>query len=489
MGANRSLRGAAAALAATFALVGCEQAQTGPVRVVAIGPPPQLVNPSRQPLGPASAILLDTVAQGLVRFDASGEIEPALAQSWIVSDDGRRYTFRLRRTEWPRGERVTAKQAVERLQAALARNSRNPLRPVLGAIDQIEAMTEQVLEIRLRAPRPNLLALLAQPELAIIAGNEGSGPYRIAGEAEGALRLTAPAPDEDEESAAPAPPDILLSGSPAPLALARFAQGEADLVTGGTLGEVPVLAASGLPADRVVFDPARGLFGLLVTRAEGPMADPRFRHALSMAIDRDAIQGRFGTATLQPRTSILPAGLGELPAPGVPDWASIPLPARRAAAARVVAGQAKDGERPRVRVALPTSPGHRILFAHLRRDWRTIGLDAVAVAPEEQADLRLIDGVAPAELAPWYLRHFLCGVSAVCVEEADQLMEAARNSLDPAERQAFLSAADRLLVAAAPFLPIGQPIRWSVRSERLNGFRPNVYACHAATELIRLQER
>jgi peptide/nickel transport system substrate-binding protein len=90
---------------------------------------------------------------------------------------------------------------------------------------------------------------------------------------------------------------------------------------------------------------------------------------------------------------------------------------------------------------------------------------------------------------PWYLRQFQCGLTAICDAAADELVEAARNTLNPAERQALLIQADRLLVAAAPFLPIGQPVRWSVRSERLNGFRPNVYARHAATELIRLEDR
>jgi peptide/nickel transport system substrate-binding protein len=218
------------------------------------------------------------------------------------------------------------------------------------------------------------------------------------------------------------------------------------------------------------------------------MADPRFRQALSMAIDRDAIQVRFGTATLQQRASILPAGLGELPAPGVPDWAGVPLPARREAADRIVDDQ-EGVERPRVRVAISNSAGHRILFAHLRRDWRTIGVEAVAVAPGQESELRLIDEVAPADLVPWYLRHFMCGASVVCDAAADQLLEAARNTADPAERQALLAQADRLLVAAAPFLPIGQPVRWSLRNERLNGFRPNVYARHAATELIRQEDR
>ena len=81
--------------------------------------PPRLANPNLQPLDPPSAFLTEALAQGLVRFDAAGEIEPALAQSWIVSDDGLRYTFRLRRTAWAGGEPVTAEQVAARLRAAL----------------------------------------------------------------------------------------------------------------------------------------------------------------------------------------------------------------------------------------------------------------------------------------------------------------------------------------------------------------------------------
>ena len=38
-------------------------------------------------------------------------------------------------------------------------------------------MTDRVIEIRLIAPRPNLLPLLAQPEFAILRGGEGTGPF------------------------------------------------------------------------------------------------------------------------------------------------------------------------------------------------------------------------------------------------------------------------------------------------------------------------
>ena len=48
----------------------------------AVGKPPQLDNPNLEPLDAASAFLVESAAEGLVRFDATGQIEPGLAQSW-----------------------------------------------------------------------------------------------------------------------------------------------------------------------------------------------------------------------------------------------------------------------------------------------------------------------------------------------------------------------------------------------------------------------
>jgi len=167
--------------------------------VSAIGGPPLIVNPNLQPLDPPSAFLTETIAQGLVRFDAAGEIEPALAQSWIVSDDGLRYTFRIRRATWADGSPVTAQQVAARLRAALSRASRNPFKPILGAVDSVTPMTDFVLEIALRGPRPNFLQLLAHPELAIVQNNGGTGPYRLARSEPAGLVLSFPRAEEETE--------------------------------------------------------------------------------------------------------------------------------------------------------------------------------------------------------------------------------------------------------------------------------------------------
>lgn len=465
---------------AALLLAGCRDQGSGPLAISAIGGPPELVNPNLRSLSPPSAFLLEATAQGLVRFDATGQVEPALAQSWIVSDDGLRYTFRLSRVTWSDGSPVTAEQVVERLRASFSRASRNPLKSVLGAIADIEPMTDDVLEISLHAPRPNFLQLLAAPEMAILRAGRGTGPYR-ASRSEGAVTLRLP-DEEDAEPDESAAPEILLRGERAARAVARFAAGEADAVIGGTLGDLPIAAAAEPRGNALRFDPVAGLFGLVPVRDDGPIADPLVRRALSMAIDREAIVAAIGVPDLQPRATLVPLGVAELPAPATPDWSASPLPMRRALAAQVIAAQ--DGGRPRIRIAMPDGFGYRVLFAHIRRDWRAIGVDAERVTPGNAADLRLIDRVAPASLASWYVRAFRCGEVPICQPEADAMMDAARTTQDMNERASLLAAADRMLTDASLFIPVTAPVRWSLVSPRLTGFQPNPFAIRAAGSLI-----
>jgi peptide/nickel transport system substrate-binding protein len=359
------------------------------------------------------------------------------------------------------------------------------LKPLLGAIDEIVGMTDDVLEISLKSPRPNFLQLLAQPEMAVLREGEGLGPFRAAPAEDGAISLTLPAPEEDAPEQDERAPPLLLRGEAAGLAVARFAEGETDLVLGGTLGDLPLARAARPPAASLVFDPAPGLFGLIFTGTDGRFAAPEARRALAMAIDRGAIAQRLGVAVLQPRDTIVPAGVAEAPQPAFPGWAAAPLPDRRAEAARLLAAL-PDGAPAEVRVAMPEGQGYAILFAHLRRDWATVGLRAERVAPNAPADLRLIDAVAPASLATWYLRHFTCDASRICDPAADEMLAAARIAPAPAARRAMIANADRILTDLTPFIPLSNPVRWSLVSPRLTGFRPNPFGRHPAGELIRL---
>lgn len=466
-------------------LAGCGGEESGPIAISAIGTGPQMLNPNRDPLDPPSAVLLESAAQGLVRFDSGGEIEPALAQRWIVTDDGIRYIFRLRKAQWSGGGRVTSEQVAARLRAAAAAPSRNSLKPILGAIDEIVALPD-VIEISLRSPRPNFLQLLAQPELAILRGSQGAGPYRAEPQPDGSVRLSPP--EEEGEDSPQAGPPLLLRGEPAVAAVARFGERQADLVLGGTLADLPLARAAGTPAAQLRFDPVAGLFGLAFAAApEGPFARVDIRQALAMAIDRPALAAALNVPALLERRSLLPPGIEGLAQVSGPAWIGDPLPARRARAAALLREAGEDGGRLKVRVALPAGPGLRLVFAHLRRDWAAVGVEAVRVPAGAPADLSLIDEVAPAGLASWYLRHFSCEAGRICDPAADEMMAAARIAPDAASRRGLLANADRILAGLGPFIPLTAPVRWSLVAPRLTGFRSNAFGRHPVGELVRAQ--
>ena len=476
------------ALLAVAALGGCQRrADDAPIEASVIGGPLRVADPNRGPLPMPAAVLLEATAQGLVRFDAAGQIEPALAQRWIVADEGRSFIFRLRPLRWGDGRRLDAEDVARRLRAMLAPRSRNPLKPLLGAIDEIVAVTPEVIDIRLVAPRPDLLPLLAQPEMAILSGETGSGPFVIARRSDGALLLR-PLPDPDADpdadpAAEPAPPrperDVRLHGERAGKAIARFAAGRAELVSGGTFADLAIARAATLRAGALRFDPVAGLFGLAIARGDGFLDDAENRRALAMALDRDRIVAAFDIPGWRATATLVPAGLPDLGTPAAPDWIAMPFAARRAAAAAQIArwGAAHGAPAP-LRVALPEGPGAQLLFALIRIDLRAIGIDAVRALPDEPAELTLVDAVAPADMAGWYLGRFACARRGPCSPDSDGALEAARTAPSAAERSASLADADRQLTEIAPFIPIAQPVRWSLVARALDLWRESPRGRH-----------
>ncbi len=293
------------ALVLLVAACGSEKAKDSPLLVSAIGGAAETGDPSAGPLDPPRRLLMEATAQGLVRFDAGGQIEPGLAERWIVIDDGRSYIFRLRDAEWPDGELVTAEQVVHVLKRAAAANSRNALAPFLKVIDEIVPMTDRVIEVRLSRPRPDLLKLFAQPELAVFRLDDkgGSGPFRVKSDRDPGVLLQpardlAAAKDDDDQD--PHPRDLVrLRGDDAALAIARFKDGKADAVLGGTFADWPIVGVANVPPEAIRIDPALGLFGFAIVSRDGFLADPDNRAAIAMAVDRDALHSA-GPSRLDP---------------------------------------------------------------------------------------------------------------------------------------------------------------------------------------------
>jgi peptide/nickel transport system substrate-binding protein len=461
----------------------CRQQPQGAVKAIVIGGEPKVRDPVAGPLAPEDAILLQNIAQGLVRFDASGNIVGGLAERWNVSDDGLSYIFRLASMTWPDGRKISAQQVTRLLKRQLAERSRNPIKDALGAVDDVVAMTDRVIEIRLVAPRPNLLSLLAQPELSILRDRDGSGPFTAAASdvAGGELRLTRQIAGGGDEEATQRE-EVLLAGASAGDAVRAFADDKADLVLGGTFADLPLAQRTKLPRNALRFDPASGLFGLVPTHAGGAIDDPEMRHLLAQVLDRANYIGAVGVPGLAARATLLEPGLDGVPTITAPAWFGTPL-GDRLAQLRVQADRLFGKDKPVIRVALPDGPGGDLLFQELVRDWGMIGLTVQRAPNAANADFTLIDEVAPSSSPAWFVRRFRCGVVPICDAQVDELTDAARQTPIPAQRNALLVQAAARIDDAQLFIPITAPVRWSLVSNRIQGFAGNRYARHTLTDL------
>ncbi|HET9398885.1 MAG TPA: ABC transporter substrate-binding protein [Sphingomicrobium sp.] len=491
--ADRSIRrcATAALLFGALALGACGRDSGDVTRVGVVGPEPRLVETVTTGLTEGEALIRSNMAQGLVRFDERGQIVPGLAERWNVSDDGLSYIFRLQTGEWPDGRKIKADEIARILSRQLRPASTNPLKDTLGAVDQIVAMTDRVIEIRLNAPRPNLLQLLAQPEFGLVRASVGTGPFRV--------------PTVDEQAGIPPAdlegkglfithrvriPDaqdpvekVRIVGGEAPKLVAAFAEGELDLVLGGTVGDLPLALGARVPRGARRFDPVAGLFGLVPTARSEILQERDVRRLLSRAIDRQALISGLHVSGLQPRATLLQAGLEGVGVPQQPRWLDQPAAERRPALASEAQRLFGSTDRPTFRVALPTGPGGNYLLARLRYDWEPLGIKVERANSPASADLAWIDEVSPSSSPAWLLRRFRCGQVAICVEEAGPLLAEARTTLDPVQRgQLFLEAA-RLMDDAQLFIPIAAPIRWSLVSGRVPGFSENPFARHTLVGL------
>jgi peptide/nickel transport system substrate-binding protein len=122
------------------------------------------------------------------------------------------------------------------------------------------------------------------------------------------------------------------------------------------------------------------------------------------------------------------------------------------------------------------------LLQRLRLDWRRLGIMVAWAEDADEADLRLVDWVAPSVSPAWYLRSFRCGAVPICEPQADAPLEAARATLNANDRNRLLGDAERLMRGSVVFIPLAAPVRWSLVRD-LPGFNENRFARHTLTDL------
>jgi ABC-type transport system substrate-binding protein len=467
---------------AALALAGCGR-NDGAVEVAFIDTPEQLFA-SGVRLSPGAQHLRAATGAGLVTLDAQGEVIPALADRWIVTDDGRSFIFRLRDGTWPDGRELTAESARRALLDAIRRLRGTSLGLDLAPIDEVRAMAGRVVEIRLSSPVPMLLQLLAQPELELVHGDGGSGDMLLARTGDRAvLTMKPPAargvPEESDWQARVRAID--LRPASAAQAIALFDDGEVDVVLGGRIDSLPLADTGPLSRGTVRLDAALGLFGLQVRRANGLLATEQGREAIAMALDRPQLIAAFNIGGWVPTTRVV--------APGLPGdqgfvgerWSERPIAdLRSVAAGRIAAWRRANGNaEARLSLAMAEAPGLDMLFRELAAQLATIGVRLERGAEDKPSDFALVDRVARYAEPRWFLNQFHCSLrNGLCDADADFLVEQAMAEIDPVARATAMAEAESALTLSNVYIPFGSPLRFSLVRGDVDGFASNAWAFH-----------
>ncbi|MBD3729240.1 MAG: peptide ABC transporter substrate-binding protein [Sphingomonadales bacterium] len=472
----------AASLLACLALTGCWGGGDGTANIAYIGQPEDMFSTGLR-LSGAGQQVRSATSEGLVALDEHGEIVPALAERWIVTDDGLSYIFRLRDISLPGGKPMTAKTVRDALLRSRRQLAGTSLALDLAKVTDIRAMTGRVIEVRLASPMPDLLQVLAQPEMGLRIDGKGTGPMAL--RRDGNVAVLTPIPPErrglpEEPDWADRTREVHLRALGPKAAVAAFNAGEVDTVLGGTIANLPLADAGPLSRGTLRLDAVLGLFGLRVTTNQGFLETSANREALAMAIDRDALVKPFNIGGWVPTTRIVPANMPEESETIGERWSDLSMDQRIAiASGRVADWQRARGQQVTLRVGLPSGPGSDLLYARLAADFKAIGVTLRKAGMGEGAELELVDRPARFAGPRWFLNQLNCSVGMViCSRIADGKVAQAVATNDPAERKALLAEAETELTLLNGYIPFGAPIRWSMVRGDVTGFADNRWAIH-----------
>lgn len=426
------------------------------------------------------------IAQGLVRFDDKGQITPGLAERWVVTDDGLSYVFRIRNQSWSDGTNVNAPDIARGLSERLKIERTGRLAADVAAIRDIRAMTQFVVEVRLNNPFPNLLQIMAQPEMGVRVDGRVSGPLILDNQAVPAQLSKLPlTPEEAERLERRSPTPLLVRSDDAAKSIELFRTGRADMVLGGRFDSLPLVNVASIARSRLQLDPARGMFGLIITNNEGFLSEAANREALAMAIDRSNLLPALQLEGWGATTRIVPQDMPNYAPLANNGWQDMDIAERRATALlRVISWQNRNRFVRTLRVAMPNGPGARYLMAKLQADWRLIGIDVQMVSNGSYADLKLIDEVARYNGAEWYVSQLGCARQKLCDGDIEYLLQDARATFDNAVRAQKIAEVEIQMTRFNNYIPLGQPIRWSLVRGGIDGFTPNPIALHPLLPLL-----
>ena len=477
-----------------------DQATQAGVLHLSVGSEPTDLDPQTV-TGLGDAKIIAGLFEPIVTFDPlTLAPRPALAERWDISPDGLTYTFHLRPTaRWSNGDPITAEDCIASwrriLTPTLAADYAYFFYIIRGAESFHKSQTTDFTTVGLAAPDARTLVVtLAHPApyfLQILLNS----PWRPLN-----VRSIAAVGDAYRRGTPWTRPGKLISSGPFTLkewkphqhilveksltywdhATVRlnaiqfypidsmdaeeraFRAGQLHGTWALPLSKILPLQQEKSPALRI--DPILETYFFRLNVRRAPLNDQRIRRALSLAIDRDAIAQKILPGGRQPAPTLISSV--------IPGYTPAPRRAYDLAAARQLlaeAGHAGGAGLPPIEILYNNSEILRLVAEAIQQMWsRDLGLDIrlanqefkVVFASRRTGDYQILLGSWTADYldATTFLDLWRSDSGNNHTGWADPAYDAlsdqANRLADPAARGAVLTAAEALVLEAAPIIPI-----------------------------------
>jgi len=132
--------------------------------------------------------VLFNVFEGLVKPDTEGNIVPAVAESYEISEDGKTFTFVIRKdVKFHNGNLVTAEDIKYSIEKSAGKLGDESSIPAFSAIESVNVVSDNTVEIVLTEQDPDFMSYLAMTNASIIPKDNltpdttaiGTGPYKM----------------------------------------------------------------------------------------------------------------------------------------------------------------------------------------------------------------------------------------------------------------------------------------------------------------------
>ncbi|HHZ10291.1 MAG TPA: ABC transporter substrate-binding protein [Rhizobiales bacterium] len=258
--------------------------------------PPHL-DPTAGAAAAIDEVVYANVFEGLTRIGSKGEVLPALAESWTVSEDGKVYTFKLHTgVKFHDGTTFDADDVKFSLDRARAADSTNAQKALFAAIDTVEVVDPATVRVTLKNPQGSFLYNMGWGDAVIVAPESaetnkekpiGTGPFKFDNWAKGSSITIVKNPDYWGEPVALDKAEFRIVPDAA-AAIPALLSGDVQAFPNVGVGDaLPQIQAD--PRFKVVIGATEGETILSTNNKKPPFDKLEVRQAIAHALDRQAI--------------------------------------------------------------------------------------------------------------------------------------------------------------------------------------------------------